>query len=264
MTTIGIGMVRDEADIVAETVGHMLGQVDHVIVADNGSTDGTRDILTALAAGSGRLLVQDDPELGYFQSRKMSALAAQAAGMGAEWVVPFDADELWLAHAGRIADVLAEQETAVVTAQVVNHVAALGDDMDVPPVQRIGWRQRQALNLPKVACRARLPATIAAGNHSAHYASGVTHGLLEVRHFPYRSPEQFVRKARNGAAAYAATDLPRTTGQHWREYGELIDAEGDEAGEAWFRRHFWSADPEHDPELIFDPALCRLTSLSLS
>ncbi len=184
----------------------------------------------------------------------MSALAADAAMMGAEWIVPFDADEVWLALDGRrIADVLAEQEASVVTAQLVNHVAALGDDMDVPPVERIGWRHVNGLPLPKVACRACLPVTIAAGNHGAHYPSGIEHGLLQVRHFPYRSPEQFVQKAKNGAAAYAATNLPRSTGQHWREYGEMIAEHGDEAGHAWFRKHFWAPDPEADPNLIFDP-----------
>lgn len=254
---VGVAMVRDEADIVGETVGHMLSEVDAVIVADNGSTDGTREILDEL--GDDRLFLRDDPELGYFQSRKMSALAAEAADLGAEWVVPFDADEIWLAHDGRIADVLAECEAPVATAQLVNHVAAAGDDMDVPPVQRIGWRQINALPLPKVACRPRLPVTIAAGNHGAHYPAGIADGLLEVRHFPYRSPEQFVRKARNGAAAYAATDLPRSTGQHWREYGEMIAEQGEEAGHDWFRRYFWSADPKRDRNLIFDPAPCRST-----
>lgn len=260
MEVAAITMVRDEADIVAETVGHMLSQVDFVIVADNGSTDGTREILNDMARGCERLVVKDDPEIGYFQSRKMSALAAEAAEMGAEWTVPFDADEIWHAHGRRIAEVLGEVDEVVATASVVNHVAALGDDMDVGPVARTAWRQRQALVLPKVACRPRLPVTIAAGNHTAHYPSGVVHGLLEVRHFPYRTPEQFVHKARNGAAAYAATDLPRDTGLHWREYGELIEAEGEEAGHAWFRKHFWSPDPERDPSLVHDPAPCLSTS----
>jgi hypothetical protein len=95
--------------------------------------------------------------------------------------------------------------------------------------------------------------TIDAGNHGAHYPDGIAIDLLEVRHFPYRSPEQFVRKARNGAAAYAQTDLPFSTGQHWREYGRLIEEGGDEAGEAWFREHFWVYNPQQDPSLVYDP-----------
>jgi glycosyltransferase involved in cell wall biosynthesis len=101
VSVAAIAMVRDEADIVGSTVAHMLTQVDHVIVADNGSVDGTRDILASLDVE-----LVDDPERGYYQSRKMTALAAQARAAGHDWVVPFDADEVWYSPFGRIADVL--------------------------------------------------------------------------------------------------------------------------------------------------------------
>ncbi len=247
-------MVKDEGDVVEGTMLRMLGQVDAVIVADNGSTDGTREILDELAA-SHPLQVRDDPEVGYYQSQKMSALAAEAARQGASFVVPFDADEVWHSPQGRVADVLADQAPtlAVAAAPILNYVAAADDDPDLPPLERLRWRRREALGLPKVACRAALPVTIEQGNHGAHWPTEIVHGLLEVHHFPYRSAEQFLSKVRNGAAAYEATDLPRSTGQHWREYGELLEREGPEAVEAWFRQHFLIDDPTSDPELILSP-----------
>ena len=85
-------MVRDEVDIIGPVVAHMLGQVDHVIVADNLSVDGTFDVLESF--GSQITLVADtDPA--YRQSEKMTHLAGVAKSMGADWVVPFDADE-WI------------------------------------------------------------------------------------------------------------------------------------------------------------------------
>jgi glycosyltransferase involved in cell wall biosynthesis len=251
MATFGISMVRDEADIVSSTVANMLTQVDHVIVADNGSTDGTLDILHELGVE-----VIDDPERGYYQSAKMTALAAHAADAGADWVVPFDADEWWYTpHHLTIADHLATigPQWLTVTADLYDHVAT-GLDPDHPdPVARIQHRRRDRAPLRKVACRTRSDLIIHQGNHGATYDGGATEqpGLI-VRHFPYRSAEQFVTKARNGAEAYAATDLPVTEGQHWRQYGALLEAHGPEVLMDVFRQWFWQAGADG---LVFDPCL---------
>lgn len=245
--TWGIARVKDEADIIGPVVEHMLTQVDQVLVADNASTDGTREVLAGLD-----VILIDDPEVGYFQSRQMSALAAQAASMGAEWVVPFDADEWWYSPFGRIADVLADQPRACIAgAELYDHVATGEDPDDANPVTRIQWRRQKPAGLPKVAARARAPVTIHQGNHGADHGDRVD-GLLVIRHFPYRSVEQFVSKVRNGAAAYAATDLPEHQCQHWRDYGRLLDSGGPEALADVFRAWFWQAHPTKD--LIRDPA----------
>lgn len=258
MATFGITMVRDEADVIEATVRQMASQVDHIIVSDNLSADGTREILDRLA-GDLPLTVLDDPEPGYFQSEKVTHLARVAAGEGADWVVAFDADEWWMSPFGRIADLLAEHPGAVATAAVFDHVATAADPDEADPVKRIGWRRQEPCPLHKVACRPNLPVTITQGNHGAHYP---TQEPLEeqivIRHFPNRSVEQLVRKVRNGAAAYAATDLPFEQGQHWREWGRLLEQGGEEAIGELFREWYWSADPASDPSLIFDPAPCQL------
>lgn len=232
-------MCKDEADIVAVTVGHMARQVDHVLVADNGSTDGTREILEGLGVE-----VIDDPEPGYFQSRKMTALAQR---VDADWVVPFDADEVWGAGDGRIADVLDELpvEAMIAEATVLDHVAT--DEPGLSP-----WRRSEILPLRKAAVRRHPDLTIAQGNHGATFGEMahplVATGALSVHHFPHRSPEQMIRKARNGAAAYAATDLPEDLGAHWRQWGRLTDAQIREV----FFEHYFSADPAADG-LVYDP-----------
>lgn len=250
MTVVGIARVKDEADIIGSTVAHMLTQVDHVIVEDNGSTDGTLGILAGLDVE-----VLHDPTVGYYQSAAMSRLAALAAnGHGATVVVPFDADEVWYSPHGRIADVLADFPAAsIFTARLYDHVATGADPAGIDPVARIGWRRRAATPLPKVACAPLAPVTIHQGNHGCDYGA-TQDNLLVVRHFPYRSVDQFVSKVRNGAVAYAATDLPEDVGAHWRQYGALLESGGPEAIGDVFRAWFWTAAPDVDPALIFDPA----------
>jgi glycosyltransferase involved in cell wall biosynthesis len=236
-----VTMVRDEADVVAATVGHMLTQVDRVIVADNGSTDGTRDILADLD-----VTVIDDPEVGYFQSRKMSALAEDAREMGAAWVVPFDADEIWTSPFGTVGDALRDVPSDWLTAaaELHDHVATGLDPAGDDPVARMTWRRTNPAPLPKTAARCLDGLVIEQGNHGANYGfrPALITGRLQVHHYPYRSAEQFVRKARNGAQAYAATDLPEDAGAHWRGYGRILDHEGEEACADIFRTWFWQPD----------------------
>jgi hypothetical protein len=243
LTVFGVSMVRDEADVIAGTLLHLADEVDFLLVADNGSVDGTREILAELA-DTLPLKVLDDPEVGYFQSRKMTALAEQAAGMGATWIVPFDADELWVYRGGRIRDELARKKADVVTAELFNHFPSAVDPEGTDPFVTIEWRQPKPAPLPKVAFRWREGAVIHQGNHGVTLPGPTHEGHgLEVHHFPYRSADQFVRKARNGAAAYRATDLPPEAGAHWRSYGDLLDRYGPQALEDVFREHFWALSP---------------------
>lgn len=252
-----VTMVKDEADIIAQTVGSMAEQCDLVIVADNGSTDGTREILEDLGVE-----VIDDDEPGYYQSRKVTALAHRAREEGAEWVIPFDADELWLSVNGNFRDLLGSFPTKALIAEAVffDHVATAVDP-EGDPIERLGYRRREVGPLRKVAVRALKGLEIHQGNHSASFY-GTEHpltitGNLQIRHYPYRSPEQMIRKVRNGAAAYAASDLPPEAGAHWRGYGQLSDEQITEVFHKWFYR----GDPdqpidiegERQPPLLYDP-----------
>jgi glycosyltransferase involved in cell wall biosynthesis len=252
VTVAAVTMVRDEGDVLEGTLRAMLREVDLVIVADNLSTDDTPAILERLAAEHPQLIVTRDAEPGYFQARKMTHLAAEAEAFGADIVVPFDADERWYSPHGRVADVLADSGGTLFPALVYDHIPTALDP-DGPPFHRMGWRRREANPLVKVAARTRPAVRIHQGNHGADYGPTIR-DLLVVRHYPYRSAEQFVRKARNGAAAYAATDLPEHEGRHWRDYGRILDEEGEDALTAVFHRWFWSPDPRRDRTLILDPS----------
>ncbi len=218
-----MGMVRDEADIIGTVVRHLLTQgVDRVLVADNLSTDGTHEILAELAETQPVTVLMDRLPA-YYQAEKMTLLARAAARAGAGWVIPFDADEVWLAPSGTLAQWLGTCDAAVVQVPMFNHVPTPTDDTTEPdPVRRLRWRKTQPNALHKVAFRAHRRARLAYGNHGVTRRGRRTGGL-EIRHFPYRSEEQFVRKLRQGSDALNATDLTEKMGVAWRGLGARDD-----------------------------------------
>ncbi len=295
MSAAAISMCKDEADVVTYWLDWTLSQVDRVYVLENGSTDGTREILLDRAESDPRLVVIDDPETGYYQSRKMSALGQRAFEDGFAWLVAADLDEFWYSPDGRrIADFLAGHapDVQLVRAAMYHHIptaldppaecarcestgtvtvipavqtrdfAYVAEPWQAPcpvcaglvepnPFRRIGWRKREHGALPKVACRCRPDLVIHAGNHGATTrGTALAVSGLVIRHFSWRSPEGYVRKIRNGIAAYAATDLPETTGEHWRMWEGKTDEQIAGHYETWFH----SADPYADDSLIYDPA----------
>jgi hypothetical protein len=197
VSTAAAILCKDEEDVIETTVRHLVTQVDEVVVCDNLSTDGTRDILDQLERELG-IVVQTDAEVGFRQAEKTTQLAQDARARGHGWFIPVDADEIWYSGDGRrIADFLdgVSLDVTFVKAAILNHVATALDPEDEPnPVRRLGWRQRQPLAYQwwKVACRCRPDLEIAMGNHSARtHGPGREETGLEIRHFPYRSSAQF-------------------------------------------------------------------------
>lgn len=222
-------LVRDEADVLAATLEHHLAQgADHLVVTDNGSTDGTLDVLEDYRA-AGVVDLLHEPDQTYRQAEWVTRMARIAHERhGADWVVNADADEFWLPleRTSTLAGCLAalDPDVVAVRAQRVNLVA---------PVLREGaWSEQLLLRDPhslsergtrigpKVCHRGAPDVEVAQGNHSVSGGGPqgrTVEGQLEVLHVPVRSAQQFERKIVNGGSAYAAnTDLPAEVGWHWR------------------------------------------------
>lgn len=252
MRTWAVTMVRDELDILPHTLAHLANEgIDGIIVADNRSTDGTREWLHEAVLDC-ELIVVHDEEIGYYQSRKMTRLAHQAFGQGANWVIPFDADEFWhLPTHQPLTFSLAQHGADAVSAQLYNYFPTSNDGNEPNPFERIQHRDIHPAPLTKVAVASNPTVSIEQGNHGASGAEPflVSPSTITVAHFPWRTPEQFVRKVANGYEAYQATDLGDDVGSHWRDYGDLLKREGDQALHALFNK--WFRDPpgpiEHRP-----------------
>jgi glycosyltransferase involved in cell wall biosynthesis len=258
----GVTMVKDEVDVIEGVLRHMAGEVDRILVADNGSRDGTRRIIDDLARELA-LTVLDDPVVAYFQSQKMTHLANLAHGAGAEWVVPFDADEIWYHPDAPLRNTLQEVRADVVDVRLINHWVTTEDDQSTnDPFQRHVWREALPQELGKVAVRWQHGMTIMQGNHGVRMPEdqivSVQDAGVRIRHFPYRSTRQFISKARNGAAAYAAAEdeIPADQGDHWRRYGEVLERDGEAGIVEIFERHFFYPNPAV-AGMVRDPAPYR-------
>lgn len=239
-----VSMFRNEQDICEAVIRHLFAEgVDRAIVADNMSTDGTRWRLDQLAQEF-PLEVITDGEAAYYQSEKMTWLARNAYDQGAEWVIPFDADEVWYApdHES-IPEALYDCEHDVCVCQGWDHIARR-DDPAGHPFKTMVYRKPDPQPFPKVCFRAHPDAVVAQGNHGVRRPGTVGPGPLEYRHFQYRTYTQFRDKVRHGKLAYELTDLPKSEGAHWRHAGAKPY---NELREEW--------DALSDTEgLVYDPA----------
>lgn len=239
----GVSVVRDEADVIAAVLRHHLDQgLAGLIVADNGSTDGTWEIVQRLAAADPRVHPFRDTWPRHDQSEKISRLARLAGRAGADWVVPFDGDEFWFARGGTLAESLAE-----LSATEPDLTLLYVDWFTLVPLggPDEAWAEREFLldSEPvfpgKVLVRTHPLLTIAQGNHAAARVGRSRKGEFAIAHVPYRGEAQVARKLRRGAAAESSSSHP--VAWHWEAGAALGDGA---VADAWQRMRAGRPVPE--------------------
>lgn len=214
---VGIASIRNEAEIIAKSATHTLAVgADHLIISDGYSTDGTFDILESLDGVTA--LRQDGP---FIQPDEMLRLTRLAKDMGADWVVPFDADEFWCDLTP-----LTDAPAVKVFATVYGHTS---------------WEQRhaEARRLPK--CCYRDTTMCHWGSHDAATDGDVVHGL-EIRELQYQSFDHFLAKIDKAAYLFEHSDFHPGYGSHMRALVALTD---EQRVEEWDR--LCAIPTVHDP-----------------
>lgn len=247
-------LARDEADIIGDNLSFHLEQgVDHAVVIDNGSIDGTRDILADYERG-GAITVIDEPQQDYQQGVWMTKAALMARDeLSADWVLNNDADEFWVARNGTLKDIIEETEADILSCRRLNFFFPWDHHSTGTWVERCVFRVAAPIKVPqltnplydplpcpyfyfdlpnKVLTKTEQLLEVKQGNHAANYGKSAIKeiGEIDILHFPVRSKSQFRLKISNGGAAYARNSiLPSGMGWHWRRQFRILNEEGLEA-----------------------------------
>ena len=228
-------LLRDNADVVEANLRYHLARgVDFVLVTDNGSRDGTVEILERYRdRGVAEIWHEHSPD--FDQPAWVTRMARRAATEhAADWVINNDADELWWPKEGNLKQVFeripAEYGRLVVSR--TNFVARPDDERH--PFERMTLREVRPRNverrlLPKTAHRGIPDIVVGHGCHNA-YAPGLAvvpdQDPIHVFHYSRRSFAQYEQRIRNAAEIMKSDpeDLGSNATASWREgYRHLRD-----------------------------------------
>lgn len=266
MKLFGVAMMKDEVDIADHIMYHFANQgVDGLIIADNLSTDGTREKLEEARCNIHTkypdiyIEIKDDNIVAYTQGDKMSNLAAYAGTLGATWIIPFDADELWFAHEGTLKEAVTKIDAEgyrTVKTGYYDYRITEEDGIEEIPFMRLKWRKPEIINF-KTAFKYHNPTSISNGNHFVffnHNGSDRDENpseALYIKHFGIRSREHFIKKYSNAYKACKA--LPPNAdlynGAAWNLYFDAYETGGEEELGRVFDYNWKGLDG-----LVLDPA----------
>jgi len=211
-------LVRDEADIIKSNINfHLHFGIERFVVTDNGSTDGTRDILADFERYLPNFIVIDDPTTAYVQSELVNRMIQVAKHeFRPRWIISTDADEFWYPLSGRY-DTELDGRKNILNCYWHNYLPRTG-----VPWQKftdIGEMLSYNGRLSKAFCLAHGLIGMYVGNHDSRSIPRLVSRSDNIRvyHYPVRSYEQFERKIVQGYRALVATSLPESTAWHWRE-----------------------------------------------
>jgi len=206
MRLVAVSIVKNEADIIEPFVRHTLAWVDHHLVFDHDSSDGTREILGALQREGLPLTLYTDDALGNLQQARSNFLTRLAARQfSADWVILLDADEILSGTGGRAGletSLSAGSAESPASLPLLNYFPTTEDDAGIGnPVLRL----RHCETAPPRTRKIMVPRSLALdesvtagkGNHALYRGSLVLSDQpvpagFHLAHLAFRSSQQQV------------------------------------------------------------------------
>jgi Glycosyl transferase family 2 len=217
MTRLAMSLVvRDEIELISANIEfHAAHGVDAFFVMDNGSTDGTRELLGELAR-TYDMVVVDQPDRSFKQGEWATELAHMARDVGkADYIITNDADEFWVSRTGSLKHQCTGRNPVVSVGR--SNMLPLAEEISRPdyPFYRSVLRVDSPLEagtpttdprakirmmlrvMPrKIMCSLNGLKRIQLGNHTIQHEAGCPVELdsLHIYHFPVRHFDQFAKR----------------------------------------------------------------------
>lgn len=232
---VSLSVVKNEGDIIESMVRSNLVFVDVMFFIDNGSVDGTLQILQALAEETGRVKVSTDMRVGHLQQEIINTkLRNIADNILPKHVLLLDGDEILIADQDSFRDrVLLSNEPLLLPWRTFVPTP-LDEAQETNPVCRIiHRRQRERPQFYKVTVpNAYLKsAKVVAGSHSFKVDGKripiVKCDEIVLGHWPVRSVEQLIVKALIGSWNMKQRRRGKNEGLQWHKIAEAYLESGD-------------------------------------
>ena len=239
-------LIKNEVDIIEANIRfHAQQGVDHFAIMDNGSTDGTREVIESLRSEFD-IFVLDRPEHTYqFHKWRQEIVGVCDKAFSPDITICCDADEFWINKHGKTLKSALSRNDSVVTVPRYNMIPSKsildgGDfyDTELKVLNPISFNKEAQKNKhelaillskigPKVAVNPRGLISLNGGNHRAkhiHFWNGRVSDDLAVYHYPVRSYEHFERNVLNRKKVIDDKSLNIRIGDHYRRWARIYDA----------------------------------------
>lgn len=224
MAFFGVMVVRDEGDLIAETIGHLLTWIDGVFILDTGSTDGTWETVLEAAARDSRVVPLRREERPYDNGLR-AIVFDEVRGRFSEgdWVARLDADEFYHVPPPRFVEERVDRREGRVFAQMYDFVLTRaevaawerGEETLADRSRPIEERRRkyivQTFPEPRLF-RYRKRMAWPARSYVPLCGGLAARARIPVRHYRWRDP---VQAAARCALRSAARKRGIVVGEHW-------------------------------------------------
>lgn len=234
----GLMLLRDEGDVIAETLTHLLTWVDTLHIYDLGSTDGTWDIVQDFAGRDRRLIPFKREPTVYSDSLRCVLFDKLRSGFeNGDWICKLDGDEFYpIAPPRFVKERLTPAEgmvylqwyffrmTTTEAAAYESGKVSVAADRSRPIGERRRFYKVSQYSEPRMfryRPSMRWPET----THWPFNAGLLARERLPILHYPHRDPCQMARRF---ALRSAMKRRAAAAGNHWKTADwreDLVDAE---------------------------------------